>query len=991
MNNRTLLFLLLWTVNISGFSQEPKKWVHSYTYRYLSVHDGLAQAQVFKSFQDSYGYLWFATNNGVSRFDGLRFDNFSQEDLHINSRIKYFGQYESAVYMVSGNNIVFVYPDQTLEYYPFPDSYYMNEEYMAAVGDNLYLFNCLSAAQRDLINYTLFQFNLKTKAFTRLAENLPTLECYTFGQKVYACTCYEIKNKQLTLYQIKDGQLQTVQIVQMGNYSNINFKITKRNEWFANIDSYLYQCFIENDSLRWNRLMLNPPNELKCIEHWDGLRFLGGFVIPQNDPIFILDVSSRSLSPFPLNTLMVNDILADRDGNVWFSSEEGIYQCSRTFFEYYQLNLGHNDNIWGVIKDSLGNVWFSSNTYGLWRVDAQGYLHRPKFVYDRKGYVGIEHGYMSNYADKQGRIFQLSDRGIAIFDPKYGDPDRVNNYSTGVSLFVYHDPENGNIWFGGNTEFYRTLNVLHPNGKLSTYPFGTKHIISISRDGNRKLRIGTWRGEAWFDEENQSVVFDTIQRPYAGVSSMALDEEGILWKGTTNGFFAEDRYGNDRKIADGKIYFVINYKNQYIIYGAKNDLYVLDLPAYHRDSTVSIRTFGIYEGFDLLECGQNGASIDPEGYVWVAGVNKAIRFLPEQIMKIPLLQARVPYLAAIYSANKKTEWSLVQTSPSIKLPNKENYLRFDILQASVSAPDQLIFRYKLKGYNNQWITSRDHSLIFQNLPFGKFRLELQSSFDNGKQWSESVFSPVITILKPFFLTFPGLLLIFSGIAIVAALLIYYTHKISIRKQEEARQIDQLKHKAVQAKFIPHFTRNVLNTISFYISKNPDSARKYISEFSDFSYMTLRNSDQLQLTIQEELDYSLLYLELEKLRFEEKLEYSVSVEPEVNTQKMMPTMVLQTFCENAIKHGLLPKEGGGKITIRVYQEKDYVVLTAEDNGIGREQARVNKTEGTKEGLNIVQQQLDIFNKNQSKKAFLQIVDLYDECRKPAGTRFELYIP
>ena len=102
------------------------------------------------------------------------------------------------------------------------------------------------------------------------------------------------------------------------------------------------------------------------------------------------------------------------------------------------------------------------------------------------------------------------------------------------------------------------------------------------------------------------------------------------------------------------------------------------------------------------------------------------------------------------------------------------------------------------------------------------------------------------------------------------------------------------------------------------------------------------------------------------------------------------MVLQTFCENALKHGLLPKQGGGKIWIRVYREAAYVALTVEDNGIGRKKAQTIKTEGTKEGLKIVQQQLDIFNKNQTPKAYFQIVDLFDEAGEALGTRVELYV-
>ena len=216
-------------------------------------------------------------------------------------------------------------------------------------------------------------------------------------------------------------------------------------------------------------------------------------------------------------------------------------------------------------------------------------------------------------------------------------------------------------------------------------------------------------------------------------------------------------------------------------------------------------------------------------------------------------------------------------------------------------------------------------------------------------------------------------------------------KINRLKSEEAeREIDQMKHRAVQAKFIPHFTGNVLNSINYLIMKNPDLAQKYISKFSDFSKQTLLNSDRLQRTIREELEYAQLYLELEKLRFQEKLEYGISVATEADTQKMIPTMILQTFCENAVKHGLRPKEEGGKITIRVYPEEAYIVLAVEDTGIGREKAEKNNTAGTREGLNIVRQQLDLFNKDQTKKAYLQIIDLFDDAGEASGTRFELYV-
>lgn len=1003
---RSLLFaFLLLSISLSGFSKEQKKWEYSYTYRYMGVREGLGQSQAILSFQDSYGYLWISTYGGISRFDGLLFDNFSLEELGIaGSRVKYFNQYESAVYMLSSRSIVFVYPDRTIECYPLPSSsLLLSMDYIteaAVVGNYLYIFNCQSPDQNN-DQFSLLRFDLKTKKFTLVAKDLPYLMSNVFEQTIYAITSGEINNRQLTLYRIDGEQIKAVQNIPVEKSDLVvNFKKTNRNEWFAvltkgskfDLTRHIYQCFVESDSIRWNYLgafYAENWGDFR-LERWDDNRLLIG-TSTSHYPALILDINKKSLSAFPVSMILVNHILMDKDGNIWFSTEDGIYQCSRFFFESYQLGLGHNDNIYGVIKDSNGNVWFSSYSYGFWRADAQGNLYRLETVCENKD-IPIWFAYMSDCVDNRGRVFQTSDEGLAVFDPKQGDLNRLNIIPTGRSLSVYDDEESGNIYFGGESGNHRTLNILHSNGEISSYPSANKYIVSICRDGNRKLRLGLFSSEAWFDEENRKVIIDTVQRPYQGVIAMTVDRNGVLWKGTTQGLYAEDIHGNNRQIFDKKVNLVINYKNRYIIWVVKDNLYIMDLQAYHQNATVRIRTFGLYDGFNLMECVQNGVSIDPEGYVWVTGGDKVIRFLPDQIMGMPLPQAtQAPYLAAIYNTDKNSEWSPVRKDSLMEFDNHNNYLRFDILQASLTAPDKLVFRYKLNGYNDQWSNSSSRSFVFQNLPFGKYTLEAQSSFDAGAHWSNSVFSPEITIRKPFLLTVPGLLLIFSGILAMAMLLIYYTRKISIRKQEEIRKIDRMKHKAVQAKFIPHFTGNVLNSINYLISKNPDLAQKYIAKFNDFSKLTLLNSDKLTRTIQEELEYSQLYMELEKLRFQEKLEYCISVASEVDTQKMIPPMILQTFCENAIKHGLRPKPEGGKITINVYPKDDYIVLAVEDTGIGREQAQRNNTSGTKEGLHIVQQQLDLFNKQQVQKAFLQIVDLQDEAGQPSGTLFELHIP
>jgi len=903
--------------------------------------------------------------------------------------------YETAVYLVSANNIIFIYPDRSMEFYPLPDNYrtiFYTERFMPVVGDHLYLFNCLEQS-RQSASYTLLRFDLKDKTYTTLDTDLPFLWSYVSDEKLYAAPRV-IKNRQLPLYRMDNDTLRMAHALDMEEDDHqIWFYLTKQNEWFGKLCKgqdiaqqtfHLCRYFVENDSIR-QEYITPVTSSLSGVERIDERH-----LILNASSAEILDMDERSLSPFSLDTRTIHFVSTDGDGNLWFSTDDGVYQCTKNFVEY-RPGISRNDDIFSVIRDSRNNVWFTSYTNGFWRADEHGVLHKADLVHQQKK-ISNYLGYMSNCEDSRGRIYMIFNEGIAVHDPQKGDPNRLDVIQTGFSLAAYYDATNDVVYFSGSTDKYFTVNALHPNGNITTFPFGLQNIASICRDGNQKLRIGTFsNGEARLDEETQTVVFDTIPRPYKGVICMALDENGTLWKSGSEGLFAEDRQGNDRQITNQLTVFVVNYHNRYIIFGTEHTLHLLDLHAYHRDGNIQIRTFGYYDGFDVMSCCQNGASIDRDGYVWLAGTDKVIRFHPEQIMKMPVLQPRTPYLAAVYKADKTSDWLLVPATSSMQFENKDNYLRFDLLQASQTAPDKLTFRYRLKGYNDQWRTTQEHSVIFQNLLFGKYQLEIQSSSDDGQLWSESVFSPAIAIRAPFIFSLPGLMLMLAGLIAIVLLVVYYTRKIIIRQEEEKRNIDRLKLLAIRSKFIPHFTGNVLNSINYLIQKKPHVAQRYISDYSEFSTITLLSTDSMFRSVKDELDYTKLYLKFEKLRFEERLEYDFSVEAEVNLQLEIPCMAIQTLCENAIKHGLSAKPEGGRITVRIYLQNDFTVISVEDNGIGCKKAELLKSKGTGEGLKIVQQQLDILNKNKSEKAYMQITDLHDAESQPSGTRVELWMP
>ncbi|MDR2971723.1 MAG: hypothetical protein LBU83_07345, partial [Bacteroidales bacterium] len=688
---KKLLLSIILILNCQFSIVNSQSWEHSYSYRYFGVKDGLSQSQIITSFQDSYGYMWFATNNGeVNRFDGSRFENWNRKNMQVNSQITVIGQYETTVYLVSMNSILFIYPDKTIEYFPFPDNYFYSGFEHKVVEHHLYLFNLRREAQTNVLQYALFQFDLQNKCFTIVEENLPYLYPVLSDKKIYAVERI-IDDGQLKLYRLSDNKLNMIYKTRMEkDDSTIDIQKTSHNDIFgfvtksgASSGSYYYRCFIENDMLRLDYIDKYPFHFL-CVEAFGSERYL----VSNQKTISILDMNERKLLPFPLEMDMVNDIWVDRDGNYWFSTEDGIVKCSRAFFESYKLGLGRNDNIWGVVKDSRNNVWFSSFDYGFWRADERGTLFQAQVFHHQKNIPSVN-GYMSSCEDSHGSVFLPFDQGVAVFDPRKKSPNRLEAILTGFSLAVYHDAENEITFFGGESDTCITLNNVDKDGKLSSYPFGAMAIMSICRDGNANLRIGTYYGEALFDEKKNIFTTDTNSRSYTGLIAMALDQKGILWKGTTDGLFAEDKQGNDCQITEDEVLFVLNYHDKYIIWLSQSVLHILDLKAFQRDGTINISTFDYYDGFDFAGCVQNAATIDKTGFVWVAGGDKVIRFHPEQLMKLPPIVAQKPYLAAIYFADKNSEWTLLPQNSSIKLKNKENYLRFDILLACVSAPDKL--------------------------------------------------------------------------------------------------------------------------------------------------------------------------------------------------------------------------------------------------------------------------------------------------------------
>ena len=209
---------------------------------------------------------------------------------------------------------------------------------------------------------------------------------------------------------------------------------------------------------------------------------------------------------------------------------------------------------------------------------------------------------------------------------------------------------------------------------------------------------------------------------------------------------------------------------------------------------------------------------------------------------------------------------------------------------------------------------------------------------------------------------------------------------------------EMEHMALQAQMNPHFIFNCLNSIQQYIfDQDIFAANKYLTGFSKLIRATLQNSSKPFILLSEEISYLSGYLSLEKVRFKEKMDYHIEVDPALHGGAyLVPPMLIQPYVENSMRHGLRHKtEGRGLIQIRFRHEGTRLSVVVEDNGIGRKGAAAFKTrehiEYQSKGMSLTADRIRFINARYGDPIRVDVVDLEDEAGRPAGTRVVMEFP
>ena len=409
---------------------------------------------------------------------------------------------------------------------------------------------------------------------------------------------------------------------------------------------------------------------------------------------------------------------------------------------------------------------------------------------------------------------------------------------------------------------------------------------------------------------------------------------------------------------------------------------------------------GRNQGYNGNDCQDNGITQDADGKWWLLTNDKLICFDPYKLKKnqnpplVHITKAEIPGDTAAWVTVLDTTL-FYNTANNVFIRGRRNFLKISFTSVSTRYPEEITYQYRVSGLNENWSAkSRDRSVILDDLPPGKYTFELMAYSSDGV--SSAVPDTLNISVTPKFFQRLGikLALVVMAVALIAFLTFQIRRRVN-RKRVDSAMLQAESYKmqlsTVIGQLDPHFTFNAVSSVGSLIMKGEkEKAYSYLLKLTGLLRSVLTDSPILLKPIKDEVEFVTRYLDLQKLRYGNRFDYSLKVAENVDQNTLVPKMVLQSIVDNAVKHGIENKKDKGIIEVEVNKVQNGHEFVVRDNGIGRKAASGLNSDGAGLGLKNIISSMEMMNRANSVKAALIITDLYDN-GKPSGTEVHGFLP
>jgi len=948
----------------------------SFPFREYSVLDGLPQSQVTYLFQADNGFLWIATRNGLSRFDGVEFVNYFRKDgLPSNFVNNVLEDTAGNIWALSKEGLS-MYDGFRFKFYPPPPElkgWSFSTASTVDASNNIYILglNPGDTKRRFFVFnkgvYTDYQkkfSSLDTMAINNMLFNRLTDEAFlvTAHLNIWIwkdSSWSELSKKRFEEVKSDRGRVLAISKDSVFNYGDYRFTPFK-------INSEIGRAEVSNLS----------RSQSAEIEFFDG------------------KFSQKILLPFDCIGYKI-----DNDNSLWFPSEKNLYHLLSTAFRSFKEEDINARNIWALAEDRNGHIWFGSLYGSLIEYDGKNFRERNEFRKLFSKEIGF---YKGSRKMSNGDIWFSTNTGVLIWDGNKFS--RLKDIPDKTQIcYIYEDPANNIVMLG--TE--KGLFVIK-NGKtelLTEFIDDELGVIEgVTKDDSGVYWLSGHHGVIRFDGKNSVPVSEdilpdgytyTIETDYKG-GLWVTSEEGLFFRGKTSEMFIPGLPEALNRPANS----IILMDSEHLLVGRVSDICIIDLVSFYQNEKTYFRIYDKSDGFEGNDCLDNGIIRDRQNNFWLLTSNKVVILYPGKL-KQNLTSPKIHITSFYYQTDSLTWKPIDKTSFFYRIPDnlllksRQNKVQISFTGISTANPEKVMFQYRLEGFDDKWSQpSNKRFVVYEKLPPGNYTFQLKGINADGVESDKPIMME--------FRVLPSLLqrtwIKVSALIISLFLTVVFTLIIMKRRQRKKKVVEnltseltRLQMSSVLRQFDPHFTFNVISSVGSLIMKGEkEMAYDYITKLSVLLRVVLNDGSIVIKPLSEEIDFVRKYCELQKLRFKDRLTYSISMDENVDSQREIPKMIIQTFVENSIKHGFENRKEGGKLKISIRNEDQKLVIIITDNGIGRAAAKNFSKKGTIHGLKIVNSLFEYMNGNNRKIATVKIDDL-EENGKPSGTEVKLSIP
>lgn len=1026
--NYTRKFLLLFCWQIIALTATAQ-FTPNYNFNFKTYNtlQGLSDNVVLKTVKDKYGFLWIATHNGISRFDGLNFKNYTHNPADSNSLRSIW----VTDLLIDKNQTIWATTEWGMCYY---DDIQDRFKYINQKSDIQVLYKApLCKGTGDVIWVAsedgLKKVNTITKkyyntALTRIAD--PQFIVHT-GNDIFIIGT---RGKGLFKYNGITNSFTQIYIPEIPKTSHYMDAVVDDNKTWIAADAGL--LLLNSDGTHdiysngEDNLKGKTINELMCVQSFAAAFGSEKLVCGTYDKklllfdklkkAFVYQWHSTEANPDDVPpALMYN--LYNNDKILWIATDRGLCkldmneQQQQSFVLPTLLSSGNNALVRKAIVDKKSNgnlVWLISwqphKGVVLYNLGKHKVVKEWNTTVNAKGEI-----YSDILQTKKGNIIAVRDSALDFFSSEKG---LVKTIHVKSKLLCIYEEENGNLWLGGvsglvfidvktsQAEFFdpdfsgtdiekKSFEASFPVGSIKQSADNTLWLTSI-KYGLFSFNIK----EKKYTPHRQifSGSYSTLNR----CSSVEITSNDSIWVGTMAGLTcfipSQNKFINyniSTGLKSSYIYSLVKDKYNNLWCRGNVDVFNFNTNTKKIVSNNMPPGFNFFAHLQKLSVGNEGIFAGHEGGFTVFNTN-AVSKIKADVPAVYITACRVVNENIFFNRNSS------DVIP-IMFSHKQNEISFDFTAIEFNYPDEIEYWYYLQGMENNWVNGYSNRTInYNNLKPGTYGFKLVVK--NKRYNTQSKEASFSFIIKPAFWQhwwfWPLIALLFMAVVIfVARKNIAKIKEKEKQKTAVNKMLAELETKMLRSQMNPHFIFNSLNSVQKYIWENKEEdAAEYLASFAKLIRAILENSRKEMISLKEEIEVMKLYIELEHRRSNAHFDYKIKVDESLIRQTVyLPPLIMQPFIENAIWHGLNKKASKGNLLIEVMQKNNQLICIIDDDGIGRQhKTATGLTENKSLGVEITQQRISRLMQTTHQYAAVIIEDK-KENDLAAGTRVIITLP